>query len=136
MGVVPAEPATPEEYVAALDEPRRSEIQRLDELIRATLPDLEPHMRSGMIGYGEYHYRYASGREGDASIVALSSRKRYISLYVMCTVGDRYLAETYVDRLPGASIGKSCIRFNRTDDVDMEVIRELLVDAGENRPGG
>ena len=134
MGGV-TEPATPEQYIAGLEEPRRGEIQRLHDLIRATLPDLEPHMRSGMIGYGEYHYRYASGREGDASIVALSSRKRYISLYVMCTVGDRYLAETYVDRLPRAAIGKSCIRFNRTDDVDMDVVRDLLVDAGANRPG-
>jgi hypothetical protein len=132
---VPAEPATPEEYIAALDEPRRSEIQGLHDLIRATLPDFEPHTRSGMIGYGEYHYRYATGREGDASIVALSSRKNYISLYVLCTVGDRYLAETYIDRLPGASIGKSCVRFKHAADVDMDVIRDLLVDAGENRPG-
>ena len=129
------EPTTPEEYIATLEEPRRGEIQRLHELIRATLPDLEPHMRSGMIGYGEYHYRYATGREGDAAIVSLSSRKNYISLYILCTVGDRYLAETYVDRLPGASIGKSCVRFKRTGDVDMDAIRDLLVDAGENRPG-
>ncbi len=42
----------PEEYIAALDEPRRSEIQQLHDLIRSTLPDLEPHIRSGMLGYG------------------------------------------------------------------------------------
>ena len=72
-----------------------------------------------MLGYGRFHYRYASGREGDASLVALSSRKNYISLYVLCTDEGGYLAEQYVDRLPKASIGKSCVRFKRTDDIDL-----------------
>jgi hypothetical protein len=127
--------ATPEEYIAALDEPRRSELQSVHDLVRATLPDLSPQMRSGMIGYGEYHYRYASGREGDSFLVGLASNKRYISLYVLCTIEGRYLAETYADRLPKASIGKSCVRFKRTADVDFDVLRELLVAAGENPPG-
>ena len=125
---------TPEQYIAALEEPRKGQIQALHDLIRETLPGLEPEIRSGMIGYGEYHYRYASGREGDASIVGLASNKRYISLYVSCTVEDRYLAETYIERLPKASIGKSCVRFRRTDDVDLDVVRELLLDAGRYSP--
>lgn len=54
---------TPEAYIDALEEPRRGEIERLHRLIRETLPALAPHVRSGMLGYGEYHYRYASGRE-------------------------------------------------------------------------
>ena len=125
---------TPEQYIASLEQPRRGEIQVLHDLIRQTLPDLEPQIRSGMIGYGEYRYRYASGREGEASIVALASNKRYISLYVSCTVEDRYLAETYVDRLPSASIGKSCVRVKRTADLDLDVVRALLVDAGRHSP--
>ena len=84
-----------------------------------------------MLGYGEYHYRYASGREGEASIVALASHKRYISLYVQCTADGRYLAESYADDLPRASIGKSCIRFKRLADVDVDVVRDLLAEARE-----
>jgi len=84
-----------------------------------------------MLGYGRFHYRYASGREGDASLIALSSRKNYISLYVLCTDGGGYLAEQYVDRLPKASIGKSCVRFKRTDDVDLDALRELIARAGQ-----
>src|SRR5688500_9053861 len=97
---------TPEEYIASIEElQRRSEIQQLHDLIRRTLPDYEPQVSSGGIGYGEYHYRYASGREGDAAIVGLSSRKRYISLYIMCTKEGGYLAESYKERLPKADIG-------------------------------
>ncbi len=117
-----------------LDEPRRGEIERLDALIRETLPDLERVLGSGMIGYGPYHYRYPSGREGDASLIALSSRKASISLYVMCTDDGAYLTERYVDRLPKASIGKSCVRFRRTSDLDFDVLRELLAEAGRLGP--
>ena len=87
-----------------------------------------------MLGYGRFHYRYDSGREGDASLVALSSRKQYISLYVTCADADGYVAERYADRLPKADIGKSCVRFKRTSDLDLDALRELLAEAG--RIGG
>ena len=130
-----AAPASAEEYIAALEEPRRTDVRRLHELVRETLPHLEPSVASGMIGYGSYHYRYASGREGDTAVVGLASRKQYISLYVNCAHdGDRYVAEDYADRLPKADIGRACVRFKRTDDVDLAVLRELLAEAG--RLGG
>jgi hypothetical protein len=97
---------TPDEYIEALEEPRRGEIRELHDLIRETAPELEPHVSSNMLGYGPFHYRYASGREGDASLLALSSRKNSISLYVVCTTEVGYLAEQYAERLPKASIGK------------------------------
>jgi hypothetical protein len=125
---------TPEEYLAQLDEPRRGEIKALHDLISETLPDLEPHIASGMLAYGTFHYRYASGREGDSSLVTLASRKQYISIYVFCTVDGQYLAERYVDRLPKASIGKSCVRLRRIDDVDLGVVRELIAEAGNLGP--
>ncbi len=81
-------PVTPEAYIDGLAEPRRSHIAQLDALIRETAPDLEPFMYGGMIGYGPFHYRYASGREGDTAKVSLASQKNYISLYVLCTVGE------------------------------------------------
>ena len=123
--------STPAEYIAALDEPRRGEIAALDALIRATVPDWEPHMMSGMPAYGRYHYVYASGREGDAARVALASRKQYISLYVDCAHEGAYVAERYKDRLPKASIGRSCVRFKRLADVDQDVLRDLLREARE-----
>jgi len=53
---------TPDDYIAALEEPRRADVRRVHDLIRETLPDLEPNVDGGMLGYGRYHYRYASGR--------------------------------------------------------------------------
>ena len=120
---------TPDDYIDTLEEPRRGEVRALHELIRATAPDLEPHVASGMLGYGPFHYRYASGREGDASLIALASRKQYISLYVLCADEAGYLAERYADRLGKASIGKSCVRFKRTEDVDRGALAELIAEA-------
>ena len=119
--------ATHEEYIERLDEPRRGEIRALHELIRRTAPQLEPTMEFGMLGYGRYHYRYPSGREGDWQLVGVASNKNYISLYVTAAApGGGYLAERYQDQLPKASIGKSCIRFKRLGDVDQEVLERLL----------
>jgi hypothetical protein len=131
-----AEAMTPGEYIAGLDEPRRGEIERLHGLIRETLPELEPHVASGMLAYGRYHYHDASGREGDASQISLASRKAYISLDVACVVDGADLAEGYAERRPKANIGKSCVRFKRTDDVDLDTARELVAEAARIGPAG
>jgi hypothetical protein len=118
------------ELIDSLEEPRRAEIQRLHDLIREVAPELEvEEAGKDMIGYGPFHYRYASGREGDAHLLALSPRKNYISLYVLCTTDGAYLAESYKERLPKASIGKSCVRFKRPSDIDLGELRELLAEA-------
>lgn len=117
---------TPEEYIAGLDGSRRGEIQKLHDFIRSVAPDLKPHIQSGMIGYGTYHYKYASGREGDWMIIALASQKNYISVYVCAPDGDQYVPEKYKDQLPKANIGKSCIRFKRTEDIDLDVLATII----------
>ena len=125
---------THDAYIAALDEPRRSDVRVLHDLIRSTVPELEPTMAFGILGYGTYHYRYASGREGDSTVVGLASNKRHLSLYVACAHG-RDLAESYAARLPKASIGKGCIRVRRVADLDLDVLAELLREAAAHPPG-
>ena len=105
------------DFIDSLGEPRRSEIAELHELIRDVAPELEVQAGKDMIGYGPFHYRYASGREGDAN---------YISIYVLCTKDGAYLAESYKDRLPKADIGKSC---KRSSDLDLGELRALLAEA-------
>ncbi len=117
---------TPEEYIAGLEEPRRGDIRELHDLIVSTAPELERRIASGMLAYGSYNYRYASGREGDWFPIALASQKRYISLYVMAADGERYVAETFKDRLPEADIGRSCVRFKRLSDVDPAALADLI----------
>jgi hypothetical protein len=124
-----------EDYIAALAEPRRTDVAALDALIREHAPSLEPVVAGKMLGYGPFHYRYASGREGDTTLLGLASQKRHISLYVLCANGGRYLAESYVERLPKASVGKSCVRFARLSDVDPAVLAELVTEAARLGPG-
>ena len=125
---------TPDDLIDTLDEPRRSETRRLHDLIRSTAPELEPFVMGKMIGYGPYHYRYATGREGDSAVVSVASQKRHISLYVSCADADGYLAERYRDRLPKADIGKGCVRIKKVGDLDQEARRDLIRKAA--RMGG
>jgi hypothetical protein len=117
---------TPQQYIEGLEEPRKSDVARLHAIITETVPELEPCMAGSMIGYGKFHYRYASGREGDACRIALSSNKNYISIYALAADEEGYVAERYRDRLPKASIGKSCVRFKRVSDLDEATLRDLL----------
>ena len=117
---------TPAEYIAAVDEKRRPDIAALDALIRRHAPHLEPVIMGGMLGYGPFHYRYASGREGDACTLALASNASYISLYCTAADADGFVAGRYVDQLPKASIGKSCVRFKRLADLDEKALVALI----------
>jgi hypothetical protein len=116
------------EYLDSLNGQRKKDLTTLDALIKRTVPRLKASMQFGMIGYGSYHYRYSSGREGDWPIIALASQKNYISLYACATANGRYIAEDYKVSLPKASIGKSCVRFKKLEDVDMKIIAKLLKD--------
>ena len=118
--------ATHEEYIAQVDERRRADIQRLHDLVREVAPDLEPTMQFGMLGYGTYHYRYASGREGEWMRIGIANNKQYISLYCCVADDQGYVADRFWDRLPKANIGKSCVRFKRLSDLDEDVLRELI----------
>lgn len=126
--------ATHDAYIEALPEPRRTDVRRLHDLIRETVPDLAPTMDFRMLGYGPFHYRYASGREGDTAILLVASNKQKVSLYVSAADDRGYLAEAYADRLGKVSCGKSCIRFSRLDDLDLDALRDLLREAA--RVGG
>ena len=117
---------TPKEYIEGLKEPRRSEMRELHKLITRAAPKLKAKMWGGMIGYGSYRYRYATGREGDWFVVGLSSRKDYISFYGCLSDGKQYIAEKYKPQLPRANIGKSCIRFKRLADVDTRVLARIV----------
>jgi hypothetical protein len=125
--------STPAEYLAQLDEPRKSEVAALDALIRKTAPKLAPFIHSGMLAYGPWHYKYASGREGDGFRIGVASNQNYISLYV-CADEEGYVAERHKAALPKAKIGRSCVRFKRLSDLDQAALGKLIREAARN-PG-
>jgi uncharacterized protein YdhG (YjbR/CyaY superfamily) len=117
---------THEEYIAQVEEKRRADIRRLHELVREVAPELEPTMAFGMLGYGTFHYRYATGREGDWIKIGIANNKQYISLYCCAADEGGYVAERYRERLPKADIGKSCVRFKRLSDLDPGALKDLI----------
>lgn len=117
------------EYIDHIDEPRKSEIKKIDAFIRKTLPNVKPTFLYNMLGYGRYHYKSSSGREGEWCLVSLASQKNYISIYVCSLIQGKYVAETYKDKLPKGSTGKSCIRFKKFEDIDFDLLKEILLKA-------
>ncbi len=76
-----------------------------------------------IVGFGSYHYRYASGREGDWPLAGFSPRKRALTVYIMSGFAKH---DQLLSRLGKHATGKSCLYINRLEDVDMEVLRELV----------
>lgn len=76
-----------------------------------------------IVGFGEYRYKYESGREGDFLITGFSPRKSALTIYIMPGFA-RY--EALMDKLGKHRTGKSCLYINRLDDVDLSVLEELV----------
>jgi len=76
-----------------------------------------------IVGFGTYHYRYASGREGDSPRVGFSPRKAALTLYL--TDGFPYHAEV-MSRLGSFTTGKACLYIKRLSDIDVTVLEELI----------
>jgi Domain of unknown function (DU1801) len=114
-----------DDYLASLPDDRRDPVTRVHEVVTHAVPELEVRMWKAFIGYGSYHYRYASGREGDWFPIGLTNNKSYVSLYFCAAEDDGYLAEKNEDRLGKVSVGKSCVRFKKLDDLNLDVVAEL-----------
>ena len=78
---------------------------------------------TSIVGFGRYHYRYASGREGDFMIAGFSPRKRALTLYIMAGFSEY---EALLAQLGKHTIGKSCLYIKRLADVDQAVLREIV----------
>lgn len=122
---------TVDEYIALVPEERREIIQKVHGVITKAIPELKPHIVYGMIGYGTYHYKSKSGREGDWSLVLLANQKNYISVYVCAAENGTYIAESNKDRLGKVSVGKSCIRFTKLENINLDVLTELCKKAAK-----
>ena len=84
----------------------------------------EPKMwGSSMIGFGNYHYKYASGREGDWFLTGFSPRQQNLTLYIMTDI-NKY--KELLNNLGKHKTGKGCLYINKLDDVDVKVLKELI----------
>lgn len=74
------------------------------------------------IGFGKYHYKYASGQEGDAPLIGFSPRKAQFSLYVVAIGNDN---KKLLDELGKYKLGKACIYFKRLTDLNLDILEKL-----------
>ena len=116
-----------EEFLAAIsNEQRRADARALVELMAGITGEPPAVWGGNIVGFGERRYRYASGREGETCKLSIASNASYISLYCLAADADGYVAERYVDRLPKASVGKSCVRFKKLADLDESALVTLI----------
>lgn len=78
---------------------------------------------SSIIGFGSYHYKYESGREGDWFLTGFSPRKQSLTLYIM---GGFDTYDELLGKLGKHKTGKSCLYINKLTDVDLDVLKELV----------
>jgi hypothetical protein len=113
-------------YMAGLPEDRRAQVKALDALIRKTVPKLKPGFAYNMLGYGKVKYLNYKKELIDWPILALASQKQYISLYVCALEDGKYIAEKYKKELGKVSVGKSCVRFKKLEDLDKKGLVKVL----------
>ena len=116
--------ASVEAFLDTVEDPgRRADCAALVRLMREVTGH-EPRMwGASMVGFGSYHYRYESGREGDFFLAGFSPRKRDLSVYVMAGL-ERF--PELLARLGKHRTGKSCLYLKRLGDVDPDVLRTLI----------
>lgn len=125
---------TVKEYLDNVPAERKDIINFLHQFIQKTAPSLKPHFAYNMLGYGSFKYKNYKKQEMDWPIVALANQKNYVSVYVCAVDNGEYIAEKNKDKLGKVSVGKSCIRFKKLEDVNLDELKKVIKLAVKN-PG-
>jgi len=105
-------------------EQRRADAKTLHALLRRVTGEKARMWGTSIVGYGEYHYKYDSGREGDHMIVGFAPRKANMVLYIM----PGFSAHAgLMKKLGKHKTGRSCLYVNKLTDIDMDVLEKLVV---------
>ena len=111
-------------FLAGVEPERRRADARVLETLFREVTGYEPALWSGtIVGYGRYHYRYDSGREGESLATGFSPRKAHLVIYIMPGYTD---FSAILARLGKHRLGKSCLYINKLADVNLAVLGELI----------
>lgn len=106
------------------DEKKRQDSYAILELMKEVTGDSPQMWGDSIIGFGSYHYRYASGREGDWFLTGFSPRKQNLTLYIMAGF-DQY--EDLLKDLGKFKTGKSCLYINKIEDINLQTLKKLVM---------
>lgn len=113
------------EYLATVEnDQRRTDANALIEMMSDITGEPPAMWGASIVGFGTYHYRYATGNEGDAALASFAARKAQLVLYLVGGYEDGNGA--LLERLGPHKTGKSCLYLKRLSDVDHKVLRTLI----------
>ena len=111
------------DFIAAVENPtRRADAETLCALFEEISGEPAKMWGPSIVGFGKYHYRYASGHEGDAPRLGFSPRKAQTVLYVMSGAEGQ---DDMIARLGKVKSSVACLYVNRLDQIDLGVLREM-----------
>jgi len=115
--------ASVEEFLEGFPEDKRKDCYTILEMMK-TVTNNEPKMwGTSIIGFGDYHYEYKSGREGDFFLTGFSPRKQNLTLYINGGF-DKY--GSLLEKLGKYKTSKACLYIKKLADVDMQVLQEIV----------
>ena len=111
---------------AVKDEKRRDDCFQVLDIMKKITKE-EPIMWGpSIVGFGSYHYKYESGREGDMCITGFSPRKQNLSIYILPGFSKFDLLMKKLDKY---KTGKSCLYINKLEDIDLKVLKQLITES-------
>nr|QEE18133.1 hypothetical protein DSAG12_03971 [Candidatus Prometheoarchaeum syntrophicum] len=112
------------EFLSKIEDPIKQKASRQILKIMKEVSKTDPKMwGESIIGFGNYHYKYATGREGDWMRIGFSPRKQYLTLYIMDGF-DKY--NELMEKLGKYKTGKSCLYIKKMQDIDINILKELM----------
>ena len=112
------------EFIAGIEDKRkRADCRELMKLMAKTTGRRAKMWGASIVGYGKYHYKYASGREGDFFLTGFSPRKQALSVYIISGFEPH---PDLMEKLGKYKTGKSCLYVKNLDDIDRDVLAQLI----------
>ena len=113
-------------YIAAIEnDERRKDCKAIAALMKRVTGKAPKMWGPSIVGFDQYHYRYATGHEGDMCIVGFADRKAEIALYLIGANGYEEVRKL-LPKLGKYRTGKSCLYVKRLSDIDMEVLEAMV----------
>jgi hypothetical protein len=115
------------EFLTRIEDPqKRADSKVLIDIMSRITGKKQKIWGRDIVGFGEYHYRYPSGHEGDAPLVGFSPRKAEFSIYLYGTHGESEERSDLLAKLGKHRMGKGCLYLKRLEHVDLAILEQLV----------
>jgi hypothetical protein len=121
-----ANEASVDDFLAKSDEDTRKDCYTLISLMEKVTGEKAKMWGPAIVGFGQYHYKYASGHEGDICKVGFSPRKGNLSLYVLAGADGQ---SVLLEKLGKHKAGKGCLYIKKLSDIKLDILEQMIIRA-------